>query len=434
MRFFSSDLPEHTVLTMPALSPTMEKGNIVEWMKKVGDKVPANQTLAQVETDKAVIPFDSVDSGYLAKILVDTGVEVDVGVPVAILVEEQKDVAAFKDYKTSGGGGEAKPAEPAKKEEEQSKSDKSEEKPSKKSTSEDKSESDGAEEGGRKLASPAARRVASEKGVALGEVKGTGGSVGRIVAADVLEHTPSKQATTKQQTSGEATGRFVDLPHSGIKKTTAKRLVQSKQTIPHYYLAMDCRVDKLLAQREAFNSKREKNNRLSVNDFVIKAAALALRAVPQLNSQWMDNAIRQFDYVDISVAVMTDAGLITPIVFDADSKGLDGISTTVKALGAKAKDGKLKPEEFIGGTFTISNLGMYGITSFSAIINPPQAAILAVGTTTTRIVESGEGRYEKAQYMTVQLSCDHRVVDGAVGAQWLQVFRNLIEDPVTMLL
>jgi len=258
--------------------------------------------------------------------------------------------------------------------------------------------------------------------------------VGRVVAADVLEHSPAAPGKESTEKASAPTGRYVDLPHSGIKKTTAKRLVQSKQTIPHYYLSMDCRMDKLLAQREAFNAKREKNARLSVNDFVIKASALALRAVPQLNSQWMDNAIRQFDYVDISVAVMTDAGLITPIVFDADSKGLDGISTTVKALGAKAKEGKLQPAEFIGGTFTISNLGMFGITSFSAIINPPQAAILAVGTTTTRIVETEDGRHDKAQYMTVQLSCDHRVVDGAVGAQWLQVFRGLIEDPVTMLL
>jgi len=410
---------------MPALSPTMEKGTILEWTRKVGEKVPANQTLAQVETDKATVAFDSVDSGYLAKILVEAGVEVDVGVPVAILVEEEASVAAFANYK-SGGDAKTAEAKPSKKEEKAPK----EEKPAKS----EPAESSGSE-GDRKLASPAARRVASEKGVSLKEVKGTGGSVGRVVAADVLEHTPAsaKESTTPAAASTPS-GRYVDLPHSGIKKTTAKRLVQSKQTIPHYYLSMECRMDKLLAQREAFNAKREKHARLSVNDFVVKASALALRAVPQLNSQWMDNAIRQFDYVDISVAVMTDAGLITPIVFDADTKGLDGISTTIKALGAKAKEGKLQPAEFIGGTFTISNLGMYGITSFSAIINPPQAAILAVGTTTTRIVEAEVGRYEKAQYMTVQLSCDHRVVDGAVGAQWLQVFRGLIEDPVTMLL
>jgi len=362
-----------------------------------------------------------VDSGYLAKILVEAGVEVDVGVPVCIIVEDEASVAAFANYKAGG----AKPAEPAKKEEKA--------KPAAAAAKAEVATQKASAEGDRKLASPAARRVANEKGVSVEEVTGTGGSVGRVVAADVLDFTPAAKGAPAAAAAAP-TGRYVDLPHSNIKKTTAKRLVQSKQTIPHYYLTMDCRVDKLMAQREAFNAKREKNARLSVNDFVVKASALALRAVPQVNSTWMDSAIRQYDYVDISIAVMTDAGLITPIVFDADSKGLDGISTTVKALGAKAKDGKLQPAEFIGGTFTISNLGMYGITSFSAIINPPQAAILAVGTTTTRIVETEVGRYEKAQYMTVQLSCDHRVIDGAVGAQWLQAFRNLIEDPVTMLL
>lgn len=266
------------------------------------------------------------------------------------------------------------------------------------------------------------------------DVTGTGGSVGRVIAADVLEYSPA----VKEAASSQATGGYVDIPNSSIKRTTARRLVQSKQTIPHYYLSMDCCVDKLLHQREVFNAKREKNARLSVNDFIVKAAALALRAVPQVNSQWIEtetgSLIRQFDYADISVAVMTDAGLITPIVFDADSKGLDSISSTVKALGVKAKEGKLQPAEYLGGTFTISNLGMYGITSFSAIINPPQAAILAVGTTIPRVVEKEDGRFEKSQYLTVQLSCDHRVIDGAVGARWLQAFRGLIEDPITMIL
>lgn len=195
-------------------------------------------------------------------------------------------------------------------------------------------------------------------------------------------------------------------------------------------------MDSLLKMREVFNAQREKEQRLSVNDFIIKASALALKAVPEVNSTWMDTCIRQFEYVDISVAVMTPAGLITPIVFDADTKGLDAIAKKVKELGAKAKANKLQPNEFIGGTFTISNLGMYGITSFSAIINPPQAAILAVGTTTTRLVASKnpELKFENASFLTVQLSCDHRVVDGAVGARWLQVFKSYLEDPTSMLL
>eukprot|EP00884_Botryococcus_braunii_P019441 jgi/Botrbrau1/6180/Bobra.0344s0020.1 len=228
---------------------------------------------------------------------------------------------------------------------------------------------------------------------------------------------------------------FEDLSHSQIRRITAQRLLESKQTIPHYYLTIECRVDKLMDLRKQLNEglAAKGGPKLSVNDFVVKASALALRKVPEVNASWFPDFIRQYHYVDISVAVQTPAGLMVPFIPDADTLGLAEISLAVKELATKAKEGKLKPSEFTGGTFTISNLGMYGVDQFAAVINPPQACILAVGSASRRVVP-GPGGFEAATLMPVTLSCDHRVVDGALGAQWLQAFRTLIEDPVTMLL
>jgi pyruvate dehydrogenase E2 component (dihydrolipoamide acetyltransferase) len=262
---------------------------------------------------------------------------------------------------------------------------------------------------------------------------------------------PSKAAATAVSTTtpvpsvkASSEGDYTDLPHSNVRRVIASRLSQSKQTIPHYYLSVDVNMDAVNKLRAELNGALEasagkgpdapKAAKLSVNDFIIKASALACRRVPEANSSWQDNAIRQYNYVDVSVAVSTDAGLVTPIVKDADTKGLAGISSDVKSLAAKARANKLAPSDYQGGTFTISNLGMFGVKNFSAIINPPQAAILAVGAAEARLSQAKDGSVSSSQVMSVTLSCDHRVVDGAVGAQWLQAFKGFLEKPNTMLL
>jgi len=304
----------------------------------------------------------------------------------------------------------------------------------------------------RQFVSPAARKLASEKNVPLNQIKGSGPN-GRVVLSDIERFLSSgeisKYGTTPAPASTPATAvapkqasapdaGYIDIPLNNIRRVIASRLTSSKQTVPHYYLTVEINVDKLLKLRSEFNKKNE-NGKLSVNDFIIKAAAKALLKVPEVNSSWQNDFIRQYQNADISVAVATPNGLITPIVFNAQNKGLSEISNNVKELSARAKEGKLKPQEFQGGTFSISNLGMFGIKSFTAIINPPQSCILAVGTTTKTVVpienpEKGVEAYKTVNVMHVTMSCDHRVVDGAVGAQWLQVFKGYMEDPVTMLL
>jgi len=290
----------------------------------------------------------------------------------------------------------------------------------------------------------------------LDQIQGTGPN-NRILQADVKEQAgkvsaaPSKAAATVVSTTtpvpsvkASSEGDYTDLPHSNVRRVIASRLSQSKQTIPHYYLSVDVNMDAVNKLRSELNGALEaaagkgpdapKAAKLSVNDFIIKASALACRRVPAANSSWQDNAIRQYNYVDVSVAVSTDAGLVTPIVKDADTKGLAGISSDVKSLAAKARANKLAPSDYQGGTFTISNLGMFGVKNFSAIINPPQAAILAVGAAEARLSQAKDGSVSSSQVMSVTLSCDHRVVDGAVGAQWLQAFKGFLEKPNTMLL
>lgn len=288
--------------------------------------------------------------------------------------------------------------------------------------------------GDRIFASPLAKKMAKEKGIDLAAVTGTG-PLGRIVKADIValgDTIPQvKTADSKVSTPlPQGEGGFVDIPHTQIRKVIASRLTMSKTTIPHYYLSMDCKMDNLMKTRAAVNEHSEV--KISVNDFVVKAAAAAMKDVPVVNAQWTDDAIRMFDNVDVCVAVATPNGLLTPVVQDVPSRGLASISAQVRDMATRARDNKLTPAELSGGTFTISNLGMFGISHFCAVINPPQAAILAVGGTQQRVVPKGDS-FGVENIMTVTLSCDHRVIDGAVGSEWLQAFRQYIENPVTMI-
>ena len=444
-RYYSSDLPACLKVTLPALSPTMEMGTINNWQKKEGDKVAEGDLLAEIETDKATMGFESSEDGYLARIFYPAGSkDVPIGKLLCIIVENEEDVAAFKDYKPTeaddqipGGGAETQAAEeppPTPKPAPAKAAPPPPPVPTKVAPPPVPAPSP-VSQGGRVSATPYAKTLAASKGVDLSQVTGTGPD-GEIRADDVINFKPAAMPAVGAPVSAPE-GAFVDIPLTSMRKTIAKRLLQSKQTIPHYYLTIDVNVDKVLRLRKEFNEILSKDNiKLSVNDFIIKASALSCKKVPEANSSWMDNTIRQYNIVDVNVAVATDAGLITPIVARADIKGLSQISQDVLSLATKAKEGKLQPHEFQGGTFTISNLGMFGIKSFSAVINPPQACILAVGGADKRLVvdEDSDKGYSSANMMSVTLSCDHRVVDGAVGAQWLAEFRKYIERPETMLL
>ncbi|XP_049801243.1 dihydrolipoyllysine-residue acetyltransferase component of pyruvate dehydrogenase complex, mitochondrial [Schistocerca nitens] len=435
LRYFSSDLPPHNKVLLPALSPTMEMGTIVSWEKKEGDKLNEGDLLAEIETDKATMGFETPEEGYLAKILVPAGTkDVPIGKLVCIIVANEADVAAFKDFVDTGAPA-PKPAAPSP--EAAAPPPPPPPPPSAAAAPPPQPVAPPAQAppaGERVYASPLARRIATEKGVQL---TGQGsGLYGSIKAQDIAAM-PAGAAAAAHVPSGAPGAAYTDIAVSNMRSVIAKRLLLSKQTIPHYYLSLDVELDQVLKLRKQFNALLEKDKiKLSINDFVIKAAALACRKVPEANSSWMDTVIREFHSVDISVAVATDKGLITPIVFEADKKGLILISQNVKTLAAKAREGKLQPHEFQGGTFSISNLGMFGIKNFSAIINPPQACILAVGGTEVRLIpdDKAENGYKPASFLSVTLSCDHRVVDGAVGATWLSAFRQLIEKPHTMLL
>ncbi|XP_068636845.1 dihydrolipoyllysine-residue acetyltransferase component 3 of pyruvate dehydrogenase complex, mitochondrial-like isoform X2 [Aristolochia californica] len=427
-RGFSSDsgLPAHQEIGMPSLSPTMTEGNIARWLKKEGDKVSPGEVLCEVETDKATVEMECMEEGYLAKIIRGDGSkDIKVGEVIAITVEEEDDIAKFKDYKPDGAAVEAKEsasasAPPSKKEVEAVSS------PEPTKTSEAVDETPRKED-----------RIF----VPVSSIKGTGPDE-RIVKADIEDYLassakgvskPSAKATTTAQALD-----FSDMPVSQIRKVTASRLLLSKQTIPHYYLTVDTRTDKLMDLRGQLNSLQEASNgkRISLNDLVIKAAALALRKVPQCNSSWMNDFIRQYHSVSINVAVQTENGLFVPVIRDADKKGLSAIADEVKHLAQKAKENNLKPEDYEGGTFTVSNLGgPFGIKQFCAIINPPQAAILAVGSAEKRVIPgAGPDQYEFGSFMSVTLSCDHRVIDGAIGAEYLKAFKGYIENPHSMLL
>lgn len=429
-----------TNILMPALSPTMTEGTLARWLKKEGDKVKSGDVIAEIETDKATMEVEAADEGVLAKIMVAAGTSgVKVNAPIAVLLEEGEDASALN--KTPAPANASAPVTPAA-------APASVAAPAPAAAPKAAESAPVAHTGERIFATPLAKRIAADRGIDLASIKGSGPH-GRITREDVLAGKSNGNgvqlpATTAQGTAlahPPATGAIADMltklgqtftaiPNNNVKKVTAKRLLESKQTIPHFYLTVDCRIDHLLGMRKRIN---ETGIKVSVNDFVIRAVALALKEIPAANAAWTDEAVLRFNEVDVSVAVATPNGLITPIIKSADKKGLSSISEEMKALAEKARTGKLKPEEFMGGGFTISNLGMFGIKDFAAIINPPQSCILAVGAGEQRPVVTN-GAIEIATMMSCTLSVDHRSVDGSVGAEFLQAFKKRIEDPALMLL
>ena len=439
-------------ITMPQLSPTMEVGTLARWLVKEGDDVSSGDILAEIETDKATMEVESIDEGKVGKILIAEGTDdVPVNEVIAILLEDGEDASALGgegsgtgspqaekvDLSASGGEGSGTGSPLAEKEEVGH-----EEKPAPESKPAAKSNS-GDSDDNRVKASPLARSMAKQAGLDLGALNGSGPH-GRIIKRDVeaaLESGGGMKAASDDtsetapaaSTPAPAGDReFEEIKVSNMRRVIAERLQEAKQTIPHFYLTVDCEIDKLLAMRKDLNGRSDAY-KISVNDFVIRALALALRKVPDANAEWAGKSIRKYKAADVAVAVAIEGGLITPVVRDADQKGLAAISNEMKELAQRARDGKLAPEEYQGGTFSISNLGMYGIKQFDAVINPPQAGILAIGTGEQRPVVH-DGALDIATVMSVTLSCDHRVVDGAIGADLLTAFKGFIEDPLTMLL
>ena len=443
-------------ITMPALSPTMEEGNLAKWLVKEGDKVAPGDVIAEIETDKATMEVEAVDEGTVAKLVVPAGTEgVKVNSLIAVLAADGEDVAA-----AAKGGGEAAPAKAetakpeAKAEAPKSDAAKAPAQPAPAATP-----NGAVASGDRTFASPLARRIAKDAGVDVAAVKGTGPH-GRVVKADVeaaIAGGGAKAAASAPAAASAAPapkpmsddavlklfeeGSYELVPHDNMRKTIARRLVEAKGTIPHFYLTLDCELDALLSLRSQLNAaapvkKTEKGDapayKLSVNDMIIKAMALALKAVPDANASWTDSAMVKHKHADVGVAVSIPGGLITPIIRRAEEKTLSVISNEMKDLAARARSRKLKPEEYQGGTTAVSNLGMFGIKDFSAVINPPHATILAVGAGEQRaVVKNGE--IKVATVMSVTLSTDHRAVDGALGAELLVAFKQLIENPMGML-
>ncbi|XP_028404957.1 dihydrolipoyllysine-residue acetyltransferase component of pyruvate dehydrogenase complex, mitochondrial-like [Dendronephthya gigantea] len=444
-RLFSTDaLPSHIRVPLPALSPTMEAGMVATWLKEEGEKLEEGDVLAQIETDKATMEFETPEEGYLAKIVAPAGSkDVPVGKLVCIIVENEEDIAAFKDFvdqesslPQSNVAETSPPPPPIASAPSPPPPIASAAPPQMPSAPPATIPPLPSPSGGRVFASPLARKLAREKGINLPSLSGSGPE-GRIIASDVEAGVPAMpaQPMAPQVTTAPA-GEFTDIPLSNVRKIIAKRLTESKQSIPHYYLSVDIQMDEILGLRQELNKLGTANYKLSVNDFIIKASALSCKDIPEANSYWMNEFIRQNHNVDISVAVSTESGLITPIVYNADKKGLKNINSDITSLAQKARENKLQPHEFQGGTFTVSNLGMFGVKNFSAVINPPQSCILAVGQTEKRIIpdENTDLGFTQAMMLSVTLSCDHRVVDGAVGAQWLQHLKSYLEKPATLLL
>lgn len=426
-------------ILMPALSPTMTEGNLARWLKSEGDSVAPGDVIAEIETDKATMEVESVDEGVLAKILVAEGSEeIAVNTPIAVLLEEGEDDSVLADFDAGAAAPIAAPAAP---EPAPTPAAAPEPAPTPAPTPAPAAVS---ETGGRVFASPLARRMAEQQGIDLASVKGTGPN-GRIVKADIEAHagaapagvtatppTAAPAATAATAIAGETPFELVSV--NNIRKVVARRLTESKQQVPHFYMTVDCEIDELLKVRADLNARAKDGEfKISVNDMVIKASAVALMQVPAANASWSDDGIKMYSQADISVAVAIDDGLITPIVRNANGKGLRTISEDMRDLAAKARDGKLVLEEYQGGTFSISNLGMFGIKDFQAVINPPQGCILAVGAGEERPIVK-DGALAIATVMSCTLSVDHRVVDGAIGAQFLAAFKALIEDPLGMLL
>ncbi|GAA0588410.1 pyruvate dehydrogenase complex dihydrolipoamide acetyltransferase [Craurococcus roseus] len=479
-----------TNILMPALSPTMTEGTLARWLKKEGDEVKAGDVIAEIETDKATMEVEAVDEGVLGRILVGDGTEgVKVNDPIAVLVEPGEAVpegngggAPVPQAKApkDGGGETAQASAPAQSASEGAAAEgvaasggkvagaaeqpvsmpsggggQQQQQPSQ--TPAPKPNGHAGEGGERVFASPLARRMAQQAGLDLQRIQGSGPN-GRIVKADIeAAMTRGPQQPAAQQAPAAQAPQPVSapapqpaprpaapppsaphkaVPNSSIRKVIARRLSESKQTIPHFYVSMDFHIDALLKLRADLNAKSPKEKgafKLSVNDLVIKAVATTLRRYPDVNAMWTDDAILQFEDVDVSVAVATPTGLITPIIRKADMKGLAAISSEMKDLAARAKANKLKPEEFQGGGFSISNMGMYGVRDFSAIINPPQAGILAVAAGEQRPVVK-DGALAVATVMGCTLSVDHRCIDGALAAEFMQALKGVIEDPLSLML
>ncbi|MHC5230285.1 pyruvate dehydrogenase complex dihydrolipoamide acetyltransferase [Brucella sp. LJL56] len=443
---------------MPALSPTMEEGNLSKWLVKEGDKVAPGDVIAEIETDKATMEVEAVDEGTIAKLVVPAGSEgVKVNALIAILAEEGEDVAAAAKGAASAPKAEAK-AEAPKEEPKPAEAKKEAATPATAPAPVKAEQPAASNKGDRVFASPLARRIAKESGVDIAAVKGTGPH-GRVVQRDVeaaLASGGAKAAAPKAEVGSAATpkpmsddavlklfeeGTYEIVPHDGMRKTIARRLVESKQTVPHFYLTIDCELDALLALRSQINAaapmiKTEKGEvpayKLSVNDLVIKAVALALRDIPEANVSWTEGGMIKHKRADVGVAVSIPGGLITPIVRQSESKTLSAISNEMKDLAKRARDRKLKPEEYQGGSTSVSNLGMFGVKDFAAIINPPHATIFAIGAGEQRaVVKNGE--IKVATVMSVTLSTDHRAVDGALAAELAQAFKRHIENPMGML-
>jgi pyruvate dehydrogenase E2 component (dihydrolipoamide acetyltransferase) len=437
-------------ITMPALSPTMEEGTLAKWNVKAGDTVEAGDVIAEIETDKATMEVEAVDEGTVVQILVAAGTEgVKVNEIIAVLAEEGEDASSVS-------------AVPASEPESSKKEDKPQEAP-------DQVRSDGgkkevastpvklADLGGgddRIKASPLARRIAALKGIDLAALKGKGsGPHGRIVKRDVEAAQPgaAAAATSASPSSPPASPDGLILPQilddrvyapdsyelvplDGMRKTVAKRLTQSFMQVPHFPLNVDIALDELLAFRSRVNAAAPEGVKVSVNDMLIKASALALKAEPDCNASYSDNGIAYHKAAHVSVAVAVEGGLITPVIFDAEKKGLSTIAAEMKDLATRARERKLKPQEYTGGTFSISNLGMFGIKSFASIINPPEGMIMSVGAGEKRPVVGADGGLTVGTVMTVTLTCDHRVIGGAEGARWLAAFKRFVETPESMLL
>ncbi|RDB29474.1 Dihydrolipoyllysine-residue acetyltransferase component of pyruvate dehydrogenase complex, mitochondrial [Hypsizygus marmoreus] len=433
---------------MPAMSPTMSEGGIASWKKKEGETFTTGDVLLEIETDKATIDVEAQDDGILAKIIAPDGSKgVQVGAAIAIVGEEGDDISGAAEMASKAA------SEPSPKEEKApapapatEPSKPSEPLPPKPEPPQAKPPTESRPElpsGERIFASPIAKKIALERGIPLAQIQGSGPS-GRIVRADVESYKPAPAAArppaeTISQPPSAQLPDYVDTPISNMRRTIGARLTQSKQELPHYYLTVDINMDKVMKLREVFNrtlTEKDKSAKLSVNDFIVKAASCALVDVPEANSAWLGEVIRTYKKADISVAVATPTGLITPIIKDVGSKGLATISSETKALAKKARDGKLTPAEYQGGTFTISNLGMFGISDFTAIINPPQSCILAVGSTQPTLAPAPEEErgFKTVQIMKVTLSSDHRTVDGAIGARWMSAFKGYMENPLTLML
>ena len=417
-------------IKMPALSPTMTTGTLAKWLVGEGDRVNSGDVIAEIETDKATMEVESVDDGVMAKIFVDAGTEnVAVGAVIAVLAE---------DGETASDVAKASLQEPASPAPEPSVAAEAQERvepapvtaaPTPQTKSSDKP---------RIFASPLARRIAADRNITLEGITGSG-PYGRILRRDVGSAATAPIAQTTAALAGATPagatqqGDSYLVANSQMRKAIAGRLQDSKQQAPHFYLTVDCVIDNLLEARKSLNAKAAEGIKISVNDMIIRAAAMALIAVPEANASWEGENTRLFRHADIAMAVAIDGGLITPIVWAAEQKGLAALSQVTADLAARARDGKLAANEYTGGSFTISNLGMFGVREFAAVINPPHGGILAVGAGEQRPIVI-DGNLAVATVMSVTLSADHRAVDGAVGARWLQAFKGFVENPVTMLL